>query len=173
MIMKLFFPVLTILSCLTFQLKGQEKHKSYDVEIGVSVPELYHAGLGYNYNDRGKIEFKLGVDFGTFDDETLKALTLNHSWYFGKLNSMVNKATWSLNTGGTMMVEKYEEESSYVFYLNLYVCKDLPISRKFFVRPELGASYFLCEKSAPNVEFNEGYRIRLIPKFGLSLFYKI
>ena len=78
MIMKLFIPGIALLLCLSFQLKGQEKYTSIDLEVGVSVPELYHAGLGYNYNERGKVEFKLGVDFGSFDDETLKALTLNH-----------------------------------------------------------------------------------------------
>ena len=142
--------------------------------IGASVPELYHAGIRLHYIPKARFDFNFGSDFNKDDNGRLYALTINHAYYFKKNNWRFNKALWSINSGISFLVEKGVHEKSTASYLNLYFAREIPIAKKIFIQPELGASYFLFEQIAfDDYTVKSLSRTRIVPKFGIILIMKI
>lgn len=171
---KLFqFILIGLLLLLAGLAQAQEKTENIDLVVGVSVPELYHGGIRYHYNRNARLDFNFGNNFENQDNDRLYAYTLNHAYYFGKINEKTSQKSWSVNTGFSLLTEKDEFDKLTHGIFNLYLAKEFSISKKLFIQPELGASYLLFEHSSDPGYFSSGYQIRLIPKFGLNLFLKI
>lgn len=162
-----------LLLLLAVLVQAQETTKNIDLVAGVSVPELYHGGIRYHYNPNARLDFNFGTNFENRDNDRLYSYTLNHAYYFGKINEKTSQKSWSVNTGFSLLTEKdkYDKLTHAIF--NLYLAKEFPITKKLFIQPELGASYLLFEHSSDPDYFSSGYQIRLIPKFGLNLILKI
>lgn len=152
---------------------AQEKQKDIDLVIGVSIPELYHCGIRYHYIPNARLDFNFGSDFENDENGRLYSATLNHAYYFGKINSKVNKKLWSFNSGVSFLIEKNIYRKITIACLNLFLAREFAITKNIFIQPELGASYFLFEHSSDVYYYSSGYRIRLIPKFGLNLLLRI
>ncbi len=164
--------ILIFILSITRLANAQETKNSVDLVAGASIPELYHIGVRYHYLPKVRIDLNLGSDFNTGENGRLDAVTLNHGYYFGKTNLKVNQRTWSVNTGFTLLMEKNTLSEPISMYFNLFLAKEFPITSKIFIQPELGALYFLFEHSTDPDYIGSGYRMRLIPKFGLNLFFR-
>jgi len=153
---------------------AQQKKLDTDLVIGASIPELYHIGIRFHYIPNARIDFNFGSDFKHDANGILYAVTFNHAYYVGKVDSKVNQKLWSINSGFSFLVEANDLQKSTVGYLNLFLAREFPISKKIFIQPELGASYFLFEDIINTEDvITNGYRVKLIPKFGLNLIVKI
>jgi hypothetical protein len=166
--------ILPLLLLLTGFAHAQEEKLDIDLVIGASMPEQYHCGIGFHYIPNARIDFNFGSDFKNDDNGRLYEVTINHAYYFGKVNPEVNKKSWSINSGFSLLIEKVPQEKSTAAYVNLFFAQELPITKKIFIQPEFGASYFLFEQivNQDNIVIS-GYRTRIIPKLGLSLIMKI
>lgn len=171
--------ILSLLLLLSEFTYAQEKKLDIDLVIGASMPELYHCGIRFHYIPNARLDFNFGSDFNNNYNGTLDALTINHAYYFGKVNSTgyrktFNKKLWSINLGVSFLVEQTNFEKSTASYLNLFFAREIPITKKLFFQPEFGASYFLFEHKVIEGDIvTVGHRTLISPKFGINLFLKI
>jgi hypothetical protein len=168
------FLILVVLILSSGLAKSQVNKVGVDLVIGASVPELYHFGARIHYLPNARLDFNLGSDFKNDENGRIYSATLNHAIYFGKVNPRTDTKLWSFNSGFTFLVEKSIHEKSTAAYLNLFFAREFRISKKIYIQPELGASYFLFEHivNEDNMVLT-GSRTVLIPKFGLNLIMKI
>lgn len=159
------------LSGLTY---SQPYNNDIDVIVGVSVPGIYHAGIGLHYIPSARLGLSFGSDFKNDENGTLYELALIHSIYFGKPDRHIRKKLWSVNTGISFLVEQSIHEKSTAAYFDFYFIRKIPLTSKIFIQPELGASYFLFEHLVDEAEIvSKGKRTQIIPKIGISLVFKI
>lgn len=166
--------ITAILLLLTGFAKAQGEKINVDLVIGASTPELYHLGVRLHYIPNARLDLNFGSDFNNDDNGRLYSATINHAIYFGKVNPRTDTKLWSFNTGFSFLVEETILQKSTAGYVNIFFAREFRITKKLYIQPELGASYFLFEQfvNQDNIATN-GYRIRLIPKFGLNLIIKI
>ena len=170
--LKLF--ILSILLLVTGFTYGQEKKLDADFVVGASVPELYHLGIRLHYMPNGRIDLNFGSDFNNDENGILYSATINHAIYFGKVNPRTDTKLWSFNSGLSFLVEQTILLKSTASYLNLFFARELRITKKLYIQPELGASYFLFEEFVDKDNITtKGYRTRIIPKLGLNLIVKL
>lgn len=78
---------------------------------------------------------------------------------------------WSVNTGFLYGISSDSDAKIHNGLLNLYFARELVIHPKIYIEPKLGGSYLLFYDVTRGLI--NGYVIRLIPNFGLSLGFKI
>jgi hypothetical protein len=166
--------ITAILLLLTGFAKAQGEKINIDLVIGTSIPELYHLGVRIHYIPNARLDFNFGSDFINDDNGRLYEATINHAIYFGKVNPRTDTKLWSINSGFSFLVEETVLLKSTAGYLNLFFARELRITKKLYIQPEAGASYFLFEQlvNQDNIA-TKGYRTRIVPKFGLNLIIKI
>jgi hypothetical protein len=164
---------LAFIFSLTGHANAQENKNKIDLVAGASIPELYHIGVRFHYIPNARIDLNLGSDFYTGENGRLDVVTLNHGYYFGKVNAKANQKTWSVNTGFSFLMEKNTDGGPMSMYFNLFFAKEFPITGKLFIQPELGACYFLFTHSSDPDYVSLDYHMQLVPKFGLNLFFRI
>jgi len=153
---------------------AQQQKIETDLVIGTSMPEQYHMGIRIHYIPNARLDFIFGSDLNDDYNGTLYAATVNHAFYFGKVNSKINRELWSVNTGVSFLLEQTVQLKSTSGYLNLFFARELPITKRIFIQPEFGASYFLFEEIVNQDNFAiKGHRIRITPKYGLNLIVKL
>lgn len=153
---------------------AQQYNTDVDFVVGVSVPSIYHAGIGLHYIPNARLDISFGSDFIDDADGRLYALTVNHAIYFGKFAAKANKKLFSVNTGITFLVEGNPHLKSTAAYFNLFFARKFPIAKKLFIQPEIGASNFLFEHLVNEDDVvMQGTRTRIIPKIGLNLILEI
>jgi hypothetical protein len=166
--------ILSLLLLLTGFSYSQENKLNIDLVAGASIPELYHAGVGFHYIPNASLSFNFGSDFKKNTNDRLYELTISYAYYFGKASPHVYQKLWSINSGFSFLIVNGIIEKSTVGYLNLFFARELPITKKIFIQPELGASYFIFEQFVNQENIvRTGYRTRVIPKFGLNLIVKV
>lgn len=164
--------ILALLLLLTGQAYAQEKNNAnVDLAIGVSMPELYHFGLRYHYIRNARLDFDFGSDFNDDDNGILYSVTINHALYLGKPSPRANRKLWSVNTGFSFSMERTTLEKSTTGCINLFLAREFPITKKIFIQPEIGASYFLLDQIVKEGNIlSDGDKIGdIIPKLGLNL----
>ena len=172
--MYLKITLLAALLSLAGFTNAQPYNNDIDVTVGVSVPGIYHAGIGLHYMPIARLGISFGSDFKNDENGTLYELALIHSIYFGKPDRHIRKKLWSINTGISFLVEQSIHEKSTAGYFDLFFVRKIPITSKIFIQPELGASYFLFEHLVDEDEIvSKGERTRIIPKIGISMVFKI
>ncbi|MDP2113784.1 MAG: hypothetical protein Q8K69_06975, partial [Bacteroidota bacterium] len=172
--MYLKITLLAVLVSLAGFTNAQPYNNDIDVIVGVSVPGIYHAGIGLHYIPSARLGLSFGSDFKNDENGTLYELALIHSIYFGKPDRKIRKKLWAVNTGISFLVEQSIHEKSTAAYFDFYFIRKIPITPKIFIQPELGASYFLFEHLVDEAEIvTKGKRTKIIPKIGLSLVFKI
>ena len=151
-----------------FQSIAQEK---VDVLAGLAIPEGYKIGFKYEYKANRSLDFYYGQSVPFERDEKWRTFSINHAFYFGKINSKTNQKLWSVNTGFLYGISNDSDAKIHNGLLNLYFAREIVLSPGFYIEPKLGASYLLFYDVTRG--FINGYVIRLIPNFGLSLGFKI
>ena len=151
-----------------FQSIAQEK---VDVLAGLAIPEGYKIGFKYEYKANRSLDFYYGQSVPFERDEKWRTFSINHAFYFGKINSKTNQKLWSVNTGFLYGISNDSDAKIHNGLLNLYFAREIALSPGFYIEPKLGASYLLFYDVTRG--FINGYVIRLIPNFGLSLGFKI
>jgi hypothetical protein len=171
---KLKIIILSASLFLTGLVHAQQAKVDIDFMVGASIPELYHFGVGVHYMTNGRLDFIFGSDFKNNDNGTLYAGTINHAYYLGKVNPKVDKKLLSINTGFSFLIEQTEEVKSTSAYVNLFFAREFPVTKRIFIQPELGASYFLFENMVDKDNVvSKRNRTRIIPKLGLNLIVRI
>ena len=165
--------ILAILLLLTGITYAQEKIET-NLVIGACMPEQYHLGIRSHYIPNARLDFDLGSDFNDDADGRLYVATVNHAYYLGKVNSKIKRKVWTINTGFSFLLEETVELKSTAGYVNLFLAREIPITKRIFIQPEFGLSYFLFEELVDQNNYAvRGHRTRIIPKLGLNLIIKI
>jgi len=166
--------ILAVLLSLAGFTQAQQYNTDIDFVVGVTVPSIYHAGIGLHYIPNARLDLSFGSDFNDDVNGRLYALTVNHAIYFGKVDAKTKKKLLSVNTGITFMIEENPHLKSTAAYFNLFFARKFPISKKLFIQPEIGASNFLFEHLVDKDDVvTQGNRTRIIPKIGINLILEI
>ncbi|MBK5270337.1 MAG: hypothetical protein JJE22_04910, partial [Bacteroidia bacterium] len=88
--------------------------------IGLSGPELLHAGVTYRIANASQLGLNAGV--GPSSGLVWTSISLEHRLYLGKNSEIINQKTWFFRQGTTFFPQA---KSSQQFTLNLTVGKDL------------------------------------------------
>ncbi len=166
--------LIALLFLITGVANGQETKVELDLVAGASTPELYHFGIRSHYLPNARLDFNFGSDLNNDDQGREYAITINHAYYPGKVNPKFKRKLWSFNTGFSFLVKKNIEYKTTASYLNLFFAREFPVTKRIFIEPELGISYFLFEHVVnTDNEVLSGDRTPIIPKFGINLILKI
>jgi len=160
--------IVLLLFLLPFKSNSQEK---FDVSIGLAIPEGYNLGFKYNYETNRRLDFYYGQSVPFERNTKWSSFSINHAFYFGKINPKVNEKLWSVNTGFLYGISNDNDARIQNGFLNLYFAREILIFPKIYIEPKLGSSYLLFYDVSRG--FINGYVIRFIPNFGLSLGLKI
>ncbi|HEX5552593.1 MAG TPA: hypothetical protein VFX43_05030 [Chitinophagaceae bacterium] len=118
--MKYLMVIITSLF-FTLNLRAQtEKVSKTRFVIGLSDPELLHAGVTFRIANASQLGLNVGA--GPTLGGVWPAISLEHRLYVGKDNERVNQKTWFFRQGTTFFTSA---ESPQQFTLNLTVGKDL------------------------------------------------
>ena len=122
--MKYALVMITSLSFI-FNLHAQEKKISKTrFVIGLSAPELLHAGITYRIANAS--QFGLSVGAGPSLGTIWPSINLEHRLYLGKKSEKTNQKLWFFRQGTTFFPSA---KSSQQFTLNLTVGKDIPFKK--------------------------------------------
>ncbi len=149
---------------------AREKSGKLDLSAGYSIPEICHFGLRYNYQPTRRIDFRLGTNL--LPDDYYSA-TLNHAWYFGKLNEKSGQKHWTVNSAVTASYRSNHHREGYLSYFSLFFAREFMLSKKWFIQPEAGASHLISDNTKIMDGLYEGYTIRVTPRFGVSMILKL
>lgn len=119
--MKHSITLITVLASLTLNTYAQkEVIKKTRIVLGLSAPELLHAGISYRIANNNQVGISLGAgpSFGTI----WPTINLEHRLYFGKNSDKTNQKIWFFRQGTTFFPSG---EPSQKFSLNLTVGKDI------------------------------------------------
>lgn len=156
------------------QTYAQKRNSNVDFAIGASIPELYRAGIRYHYIRNARLDFNFGSDFKNDANGVLYGVTLNHAYYLGKPSPKANRKLLSVNSGLSFLMERTSFEKSTSAYINLFLAREFPITKKIFIQPEIGASYFLFEQIVEQGDIlSDGVRTKIIPKLGINLIFNL
>ncbi|MEO8111769.1 MAG: hypothetical protein ABI594_17110 [Ginsengibacter sp.] len=118
------FTILTVSLLLSFTLKlcAQKEaiHKT-KLAIGLSAPELLHAGLTYRIANISMLGLNVGA--GPSLGSVWTSVSMEHRLYLGKNNQRVNQKTWFFRQGTTFFPSA---KSNQQFTLNVTLGKDFP-----------------------------------------------
>ena len=129
----------------------EEKISKTRFVIGLSAPELLHAGVTYRIANAS--QFGLSVGAGPSLGTIWPSINLEHRLYLGKNAEKTNQKTWFFRQGTTFFPAA---KSSQQFTLNLTVGKDIPfknikngitIDAGVFYLPESERSSIILVKS--------------------------
>jgi hypothetical protein len=163
-------PFYFVIVLFLFPYRGNSQEK-FDVSVGLAIPEGYNLGVKYNYQTNRSLDFYYGQSIPFERDEKWRTFSINHAFYFGKINSKTNEKLWSVNTGFLYGISNDSDAKIHNGLLNLFFARELVIRPNIYIEPKLGGSYLLFYDVTRG--FINGYIIRLIPNFGLSLGFKI
>lgn len=88
--------------------------------IGLSGPELLHAGITYRLANISQLGFNAGI--GPTSGGVWPAISLEHRLYLGKNDARINQKTWFFRQGTTFFPSAISTQQ---FTLNLTIGKDL------------------------------------------------
>ncbi len=120
--MKFIILTISLLFSFTLNLCAQKEtiHKT-KVAIGISAPELLHAGLTYRIANISMLGLNVGA--GPSLGSVWTSVSLEHRLYLGKNDKRVNQKTWFFRQGTTFFPSA---KSNQQFTLNVTLGKDFP-----------------------------------------------
>ena len=132
------YALVTIISiCFTFNLRAQEKKISKTrFVIGLSAPELLHAGITYRIANSSQVGLSVGA--GPSMGMIWPSINLEHRLYLGKNSEKTNQKTWFFRQGTTYFPAANSPQQ---FTLNLTVGKDLVFKNKNGITIDAGVFY--------------------------------
>lgn len=166
----LLVPVFIILALFLLPIKSYSQEK-FDISIGLAIPEGYNIGFKLNYKIYRRFDFYYGQSVPFERNTKWRSFSINHAFCFGKINPKANEKLWSVNTGFLFGISNDKDAKIRNGFLNLYFAREIIIFPKIYIEPKLGSSYLLFYDVSRG--FINGYVIRFIPNFGLSLGLKI
>ncbi len=120
-VFSLLFLLIALFVSFTVNLYAQKQTvKKTKIVIGLSGPELLHAGITYRASNISQLGVSLGVgpSLGTI----WPTINLEHRLYLGKNSEKTNQKTWFFRQGTTFFPSANSPQK---FTLNLTVGKDL------------------------------------------------
>lgn len=166
----LLVPIFIVLGFLLLPIKSYSQEK-FDISIGLAIPEGYNIGFKFNYKINRRLDFYYGQSVPFERNTKWRSFSINHAFCFGKINPKANEKLWSVNTGFLYGISNDNDAKIRNGFLNLYFAREIIIFPKIYIEPKLGSSYLLFYDVSRG--FINGYVIRFIPNFGLSLGLKI
>ena len=138
--------LLIIIFSVNLMLCAQEQKISKTrFVIGLSAPELLHAGLTYRIANASQIGLSVGA--GPSLGMVWTSINLEHRLYLGKNSERTNQKTWFFRQGTTFFPSA---KSSQKFTLNLTVGKDIPFKNKNGMTIDAGV-FFLPESESSSI----------------------
>jgi hypothetical protein len=134
--------------------------------IGLSAPELFHAGVTYRIANVSLVGLNLGVgpSYGT----AWGAISLEHRLYLGKNSERTNLKTWFFRQGTTFFPQ---EDPPQQFTLNLTVGKDLLFkNRKSGITIDAGV-FYLPDSEESSVSVSES--LSLWPALRFEFYFSL
>ena len=96
--------VILFMLFLILNYRATCQNSGFDLKTGFSVPEMFHIGSAYHFNNNLRIEIKLGSNF--VPDDINNTATLIYGWHFGKTSTLGERKPWSLNSSYTLRDRK-------------------------------------------------------------------
>jgi hypothetical protein len=140
-------------------------------KLGASIPEGYHAGILFQYNQNNRIDISYGTDLKFTQNNKFNIYSIYHAFFLGKTSKKTQTKLWALNFGLSYLYEDNAHERRNNLYMNIFGSRDIPLTKKLILHPELGVSFLIYDKNQIKDEMYEGNNYTVIPKFGLSLIY--
>ena len=145
-------PTLFILFFCHPDLSAQtEKKTNTNFILGVSGPELLHAGVAFRVSNSNQFGINAGI--GPSAGEVWPSISIEHRLYFGKNDTKTNQKAWFCRQGATFFPSA---RSSQKFALTLTAGKDFPFKKQgngitidagFFYLPESERSSIILIRS--------------------------
>lgn len=164
------FVILFIL-ILELNYRAISQTSGFDLKAGFSVPEMFHIGSAFHFNNNQRIEIKLGSNF--VPGNIYNTATLIYGWHFGKTSTLSERKPWSLNSSYTLSFVNNSQEEGYSSLISLYFSRDIFLTKRWFIQPELGCAIPAFNNTFIKDEMYEGYNLPFIVKFGLNVGYKL
>ncbi len=163
--------VIIFILLLILNYRATCQTSGFDLKAGFSVPEMYHLGSAYHFNNNQRIEIKLGSNFVPGD--IYNTATLIYGWHFGKTSTLGERKPWSLNSSYTLSFVNNSQEEGYSSFINLYFSREIFLTKRWFIQPELGCAIPAFNNTFIKGEMYEGYNLPFIIKFGFNVGYKL
>ena len=163
--------VILFMLFLILNYRATCQNSGFDLKTGFSVPEMFHIGSAYHFNNNLRIEIKLGSNF--VPDDIYNTSTLIYGWHFGKTSAKSERKPWSLNYSYSIMYRNNSHREGYLSYFSLYVSRDFFITKKWFLQPEFGPSIPAFDNTFIKDHHYGGYNLSFIIKFGFNVGYKL
>jgi hypothetical protein len=132
---------ITIYLSFGLSLHAQEKINKTRFIIGLSAPELFHAGVTHRLANISEVGLNAGA--GPSSGTIWTSISLEHRLYLGRNDQRINQKTWFFRQGTTFYPSA---KSPQQFTLNLTVGKDI-IFRKIKNGISIDAGVFYLPKS--------------------------
>ncbi|MDI3320782.1 hypothetical protein [Pinibacter soli] len=139
----LFVLVLVVYPFIQHAYAQEIKESKTRFVLGLSLPELIHAGVTYRFASWSQLGVNAGVTPAY--DEIYPTISLEHRLYFGNKNPKLAQKTWFCRQGGTYLPDEVSGEQ---FTANLTVGKDLVFRKKNGMTIDAGVYYKNVDKSS-------------------------
>lgn len=150
-VLKIFIPLFILFSCGLDLPAQAEKKTTTNFVLGVSGPELLHAGVAFRVSNSNQLGINAGI--GPSSGEVWPSLSIEHRLYLGKNDTKTNQKLWFCRQGATFFPSA---RSSQKFALTLTGGKDfsfkkpgngITIDAGFFYLPESESSSIILIRS--------------------------
>ena len=129
--------ILIIIFFFNFNLRAQEKKISKTrFVIGISAPELLHAGVTYRIVNASQVGLTVGA--GPSLGMIWPSINLEHRLYLGKNSVKSNQKMWFFRQGTTFFPAANSPQK---FTINLSIGKDIPFKHKNGITIDAGVFY--------------------------------
>jgi len=149
--MKILFSFFIFFTCKLSLLAQTEKKTNTKFILGISGPELLHAGVAFRVSNSNQLGINAGI--GPSAGEAWSSINIEHRFYFGKNDARSNRKAWFCRQGATFFPSA---KSSQQFALTLTAGKDfsfkkagngITIDAGFFYLPESESSSIILIRS--------------------------
>ena len=148
---KIFFTLLILFFCDPDVSAQTEKKTTTNFVLGISGPELFHAGVAFRVSNSNLLGINAGI--GPSSGEVWPSISIEHRLYLGKNDSKTSQKAWFCRQGATFFPSA---RSSQKFALTLTGGKDfsfkkpgngITIDAGFFYLPESENSSIILIRS--------------------------
>jgi hypothetical protein len=140
---------------------------------GASIPDLFHAGIGFSVDRNVVLNVKLGNafqrEFGFWGTYTIGS---DVSIYFGKESEKYRARKWAVNTGFTFLKDENRAAVWKYLYFDNSLSYDLFLTGNIIFQPEVGVAFQLFKERYSKPDYKPGWfgyldiNFPVIPVFG-------
>lgn len=148
---KVFLTLFILFFCDPGLSAQTEKKTTTNFVVGVSAPELFHAGVAFRVSNSNQLGINAGI--GPSSGEVWPSISIEHRLYLGKNDNKTNQKSWFCRQGATFFPSA---KSSQKLALTLTGGKDFSFKKQgngitidagFFYLPESESSSIILIRS--------------------------